>query len=59
MKSSTIIIAREWLGIMEHFFPFSQFSIFLAFYDDFECKKASYGRQEREIRKYVYFLLCF
>ena len=34
-------------------------SIFLAFYDDFECQEASYGRQEREIRKYIDFLLYF
>ena len=31
MKNSTIITAREWLGIMEHFFLFSRFSIFCHF----------------------------
>ena len=55
MKNRTIIIAWEWLGIMEHFFLLSQFSIFLAFYDYFECQEASYGRQEQEIWKYIDF----
>ena len=53
-KIRTIIIVWELLGIMEHFFVLPVFH-FLAFYDDFECQEARYGRQEQEIGKYFDF----